>query len=142
VAGRRQGDLQIAELEVLPGVELDDATETAALDDIADAVRGYKRRARQQAALARELQQLRESARMLAEANPDKHRAREALGELAVLREELGLLGDEAISMGATYELTAMAGGITYHSFLNYMKQGEQETSGPFFNFFHDIQKM
>jgi methylmalonyl-CoA mutase len=51
-------------------------------------VRGYKRRALAQAALARELQQLRESARMLAEANPDKHRAREALGELAVRREE------------------------------------------------------
>jgi methylmalonyl-CoA mutase len=58
------------------------------LADIADSVRGYKRRALAQAALARELQQLRESARMLAEANPDKHRAREALGELAVRREE------------------------------------------------------
>jgi methylmalonyl-CoA mutase len=58
------------------------------LADIADSVRGYKQRARAQARLARELQQLRESARMLAEANPDKHRAREALGELAVLREE------------------------------------------------------
>ena len=58
------------------------------LADIADSVRGYKKRALAQAALARELQQLRESARMLAEANPDKHRAREALGELAVRREE------------------------------------------------------
>jgi methylmalonyl-CoA mutase len=58
------------------------------LADIADTVRGYKRRAREQARAARELQQLRESARMLADANPDKHRAREALGELAVLREE------------------------------------------------------
>ncbi|MFN8795261.1 MAG: fused isobutyryl-CoA mutase/GTPase IcmF [Betaproteobacteria bacterium] len=58
------------------------------LADIADTVRGYKRRAREQARFARELQQLRESARMLADANPDKHRAREALGELAVLREE------------------------------------------------------
>ncbi|MCA3241267.1 MAG: methylmalonyl-CoA mutase family protein [Rubrivivax sp.] len=58
------------------------------LADIADSVRGYKRRALAQAALARELQQLRESARMLAEANPDKHRAREALGELALRREE------------------------------------------------------
>ena len=58
------------------------------LADIADTVRGYKRRAREQARVARELQQLRESARMLADANPDKHRAREALGELAVLREE------------------------------------------------------
>ncbi|MEY3251537.1 MAG: hypothetical protein RL227_510, partial [Pseudomonadota bacterium] len=58
------------------------------LADIADSVRGYKRRAQAQATLAREVQQLRESARMLAEANPDKHRAREALGELAVQREE------------------------------------------------------
>ncbi|MBL8288508.1 MAG: cobalamin-dependent protein [Rubrivivax sp.] len=40
------------------------------LADIADAVRSYKRRAREQAALAREIQQLRESARMLAAAAP------------------------------------------------------------------------
>ncbi|GAB4042860.1 MAG: methylmalonyl-CoA mutase family protein [Rubrivivax sp.] len=38
------------------------------LADIADTVRGYKKRAREQARLAREAQQLRESARMLAEA--------------------------------------------------------------------------
>jgi methylmalonyl-CoA mutase len=35
------------------------------LADIADTVRAYKRRAREQAALAREVQQLRASARML-----------------------------------------------------------------------------
>jgi methylmalonyl-CoA mutase len=58
------------------------------LADIADTVRGYKRRAHEQAALAREVQQLRESSRMLAEANPDKHRARDALGGLAAEREE------------------------------------------------------
>jgi len=57
------------------------------LAEIADSVRGYKRRARAHAALAREVQQLRESSRMLREANPDKHRAREAIEELAAVRE-------------------------------------------------------
>jgi methylmalonyl-CoA mutase len=41
------------------------------LAEIADTVRGYKQRSRAQARLARELQQLRESARMLAEAKSD-----------------------------------------------------------------------
>ena len=57
------------------------------LADIADAVRGYKQRARAQARLAREIQQLRESSRMLFEAIPDKHRAREALEHQAQERE-------------------------------------------------------
>jgi len=57
------------------------------LAEISDAVRGYKKRARQQATLAREIQQLWGSSRMLLEANPDKHRARDALGELAQARE-------------------------------------------------------
>src|SRR6185369_13490761 len=42
------------------------------LADIADTVRSYKRHAREQARLAREIQQLRESSRMLQEAIPDK----------------------------------------------------------------------
>jgi methylmalonyl-CoA mutase len=42
------------------------------LAEIAETVRGYKRRARAQARLARELQQLRETARMLLEADPNK----------------------------------------------------------------------
>jgi methylmalonyl-CoA mutase len=57
------------------------------LADITDSVRGYKRRAQRQAELAREVQQLRESSRMLAEANPEKHRARDALADLASQRE-------------------------------------------------------
>jgi methylmalonyl-CoA mutase len=57
------------------------------LADIADTVRGYKVKARAQARLAREVQQLRESSRMLFEAIPEKHRARDALEEQAVLRE-------------------------------------------------------
>jgi hypothetical protein len=48
------------------------------LADIADTVRGYKRRAREQAALAREIQQLRAAARMLQVGKPDKPRAAEA----------------------------------------------------------------
>jgi len=56
------------------------------LAEISDTVRGYKKRARQQARLAREIQQLSESARMLTEANPDKSNARNALLDLAAER--------------------------------------------------------
>jgi methylmalonyl-CoA mutase len=57
------------------------------LAEIADTVRAYKQRAREQAALAREIQQLRAAARMLAEGKPDKPRAAEAAIDLAVRRE-------------------------------------------------------
>jgi methylmalonyl-CoA mutase len=57
------------------------------LADIAETVRAYKRHAREQARLAREVQQLRESARMLLEAIPQKSKAREALEEQAQIRE-------------------------------------------------------
>ncbi|HSN34339.1 MAG TPA: cobalamin-dependent protein, partial [Ideonella sp.] len=57
------------------------------LAEIADGVRGYKARARAQATLAREVQQLREARRMLHEAIPDKNKARDALEEQAALRE-------------------------------------------------------
>ncbi|MEY2654485.1 MAG: hypothetical protein RLZZ524_1513, partial [Pseudomonadota bacterium] len=57
------------------------------LAEISDTVRGYKARARAQARLAREVQQLRESARMLFEAIPEKHRARDAVTDLADQRE-------------------------------------------------------
>jgi isobutyryl-CoA mutase len=57
------------------------------LADIADTVRGYKRRAREQAALAREIQQLRAAARMLTAGKPDKPRAAEAAISLAEQRE-------------------------------------------------------
>ncbi|WP_186801125.1 hypothetical protein, partial [Escherichia coli] len=56
------------------------------LADISDTVRHYKARARKQAALAREIQQLEASRAMLEAANPDKHRARDALAELAEQR--------------------------------------------------------
>ncbi|WP_077036956.1 fused isobutyryl-CoA mutase/GTPase IcmF [Pelomonas sp. KK5] len=57
------------------------------LAEISDSVRGYKQRARQQATLAREIQQLRASARMLEADNPGKNGALTALGELASIRE-------------------------------------------------------
>jgi methylmalonyl-CoA mutase len=63
------------------------AARTRYLAEIADAVRGYKRHAREQAALAREIQQLRASQRMLLQENAEKHRAREALEALAIARE-------------------------------------------------------
>ncbi len=58
------------------------------LADIADAVRAYKRTAIAQARLAREIQQLRASARMLCEANPDKTNAFGAVNSLADEREQ------------------------------------------------------
>jgi methylmalonyl-CoA mutase len=59
------------------------------LAEIADTLRGYKRRVRQQARLVREVQQLSESARMLAEDNPGKkgdHGARATVLALAETR--------------------------------------------------------
>lgn len=57
------------------------------LADIADAVRGYKRHAREQATLAREIQQLRAAAAMLTVGKPDKAKAAEAAINLAEQRE-------------------------------------------------------
>jgi methylmalonyl-CoA mutase len=57
------------------------------LAEIADTVRGYKARARTQARLAREVQQLRETARMLKDDNPDKDGAVQAVSALAAPRE-------------------------------------------------------
>jgi isobutyryl-CoA mutase len=57
------------------------------LADIADTVRGFKRRVKAQAALAREVQQLRASGLMLKSDKPDRHRAVEAVTDLATERE-------------------------------------------------------
>jgi methylmalonyl-CoA mutase len=57
------------------------------LADIADTVRRYKQRARSQAALAREIQQLRAAATMLAVGKPDRPKASEAAIDLADKRE-------------------------------------------------------
>jgi isobutyryl-CoA mutase len=57
------------------------------LADIADTVRGYKASAAAQAALAREIQQLRAAAAMLTVGKPDKPRAAEAAINLAERRE-------------------------------------------------------
>jgi isobutyryl-CoA mutase len=57
------------------------------LADIADTVRGYKRRAHAQATLAREIQQLRAAAQMLTVGKPDKPRAAEAAINLAEQRQ-------------------------------------------------------
>ena len=63
------------------------AARTRYLAEISDTVRGYKKRTRAQAKLVREIQQLRETTRMLRESNPDKTRAVEAVTDLAVQRE-------------------------------------------------------
>jgi methylmalonyl-CoA mutase len=57
------------------------------LADISDTVRGYKRRAREQARLAREVQQLRATASMLQTDKPERHRAVEAVQDVAAQRE-------------------------------------------------------
>ena len=57
------------------------------LADIADSVRAYKKQAVAQSRLAREIQQLRESGRMLMEANPEKTNAFGAVNSLAAERE-------------------------------------------------------
>ncbi|MEI7536220.1 MAG: fused isobutyryl-CoA mutase/GTPase IcmF [Comamonadaceae bacterium] len=65
------------------------AGRTRYLAEISDTVRGYKKRARSQAKLAREVQQLRESGRMLKLADASKTNAHEAVMDLAGQREEL-----------------------------------------------------
>ncbi|HEX2012736.1 MAG TPA: fused isobutyryl-CoA mutase/GTPase IcmF [Roseateles sp.] len=57
------------------------------LAEISDALRGYKKTAREQARIAREAQQLRASIAMLQAANPEKNGAVSALAELAAQRE-------------------------------------------------------
>ena len=57
------------------------------LADIADTVRGYKLRALQQSRLAREVQQLKATARMLQTDKPERHRAVEAVNDIATQRE-------------------------------------------------------
>ncbi|MFC7460508.1 fused isobutyryl-CoA mutase/GTPase IcmF [Hydrogenophaga defluvii] len=57
------------------------------LAEISDTVRGYKKRARAQARLAREIQQLTEAARMLAIDKPERSKAAEAAIDLAQTRE-------------------------------------------------------
>jgi isobutyryl-CoA mutase len=57
------------------------------LADIADSVRGYKRRALQQSRLAREVQQLKATAAMLQTDKPERHRAVEAVMDIAQQRE-------------------------------------------------------
>jgi len=59
------------------------AARTRYLAEISDTVRGYKQRAREQATLAREVQQLKEAARMLKVGKPDRAPAAEAALDLA-----------------------------------------------------------
>ena len=63
------------------------AARTRYLAEISDTVRGYKAKARAQATLAREIQQLRAAAKMLEVGKPGKARASEAAIDLAQQRE-------------------------------------------------------
>jgi methylmalonyl-CoA mutase len=60
---------------------------TRYLAEISDTVRGYKKKAREQAKLAREIQQLNASAEMLRVGKPDRAKAAEAVIDLAQQRE-------------------------------------------------------
>ncbi|MBI5279458.1 MAG: cobalamin B12-binding domain-containing protein [Burkholderiales bacterium] len=79
----------------LPGVNVRHSTNqtpvvppnrTRYLAEISETVRGYKLRAREQATLAREVQQLKEAARMLSVDKPDRAPAAEASLDLAARR--------------------------------------------------------
>ncbi|UUZ65021.1 methylmalonyl-CoA mutase family protein [Polaromonas sp. P1-6] len=65
------------------------AARTRYLAEISDTVRSYKKNGQDQATLAREIQQLRAAAAMLAAGKPDKTRAAEAATDLAVQREQV-----------------------------------------------------
>ena len=67
------------------------AARTRYLAEVSDTVRGYKKRARAQAQVAREIQQLHATAGMLQTDKPERHRAVEAVNDLAQQRD--GLLG-------------------------------------------------
>jgi methylmalonyl-CoA mutase len=62
---------------------------TRYLAEISDTVRGYKKRAREQARLAREIQQLRAAAQMLEVDKPGRAKAAEAAIDLATAREAM-----------------------------------------------------
>ena len=64
------------------------ASRTRYLSEIADTVRGYKARARAEAKLAREIQQLKAASAMLKIGKPEKARASEAALDLALQREQ------------------------------------------------------
>jgi isobutyryl-CoA mutase len=65
------------------------AARTRYLAEVSDTVRGYKKRARAQAQVAREIQQLHATAGMLQTDKPDRHRAVEAVNDLAQQRDAL-----------------------------------------------------
>ncbi len=64
------------------------ASRTRYLSEIADTVRGYKAKARAEAKLAREIQQLKAASDMLKVGKPEKARASEAALDLALQREQ------------------------------------------------------
>jgi len=65
------------------------AARTRYLAEITDTVRGYKKRCHEQATLARQIQQLRAAAAMLAVGKPERAQAAEAAIDLAVQREQI-----------------------------------------------------
>ena len=65
------------------------AARTRYLAEVSDTVRGYKKRARAQAQVAREIQQLHATAGMLQTDKPERHRAVEAVNDLAQQRDAL-----------------------------------------------------
>ena len=80
------------------------------LAEISDTVRAYKKQAVAQARLAREVQQLHQTARMLVEDKPEKTKAVEAVTDLAVKREaKLNATAKQLLAMWPAMQ-TAYAG--------------------------------
>lgn len=46
----------------------------------------------------------------------------------------------DAIGQGATYELAAQYGGVTYQTVLNWLERGERDGKGPFFEFLEAVK--
>ena len=57
------------------------------------------------------------------------------------LNEEIHAQIVDAILHGATYKDAAEAAGIWYTTFNDWMKLGDQATSGRFYNFYHAVRK-
>jgi len=80
------------------------------LAEISDTVRAYKKQAVAQSRLARELQQLRQTARMLVDDKPEKTKAVEAVTDLAIKREaKLDATAKQLLAMWPAMQ-TAYAG--------------------------------
>ena len=81
------------------------AARTRYLAEISDTVRGYKKRAREQARLAREIQQLQEAARMLTVDKPERAPAELARAVIELLSDPARLARMRAAAVQRAHDL-------------------------------------